>query len=218
MRRHGCAVGGGVGGLEAGLVIGKRPHDRHCGAPAGRSFPAARRACGRAGCRWIRSVSSRRGRPRDLMSIMRSWPAVATVNQLRTAVKLEPRPEPRTGSARTASHRSPRLPMSSSPVADHASALEAAKFDAALASHRDALVAEWKRDHDDATPRIRSARRRCRKRLRRSCGLVEAGWDAEVARRPHGQHTTVVVHRGREGRGSQHCIWVRCSPMPIADT
>jgi hypothetical protein len=24
--------------------------------------------------------------------------------------------------------------------------------------------------------------------------LVEAGWDAEAARRPHGQHTTVVVH------------------------
>ncbi|ANZ82703.1 Hypothetical protein BEE65_2100 [Mycobacterium tuberculosis] len=24
--------------------------------------------------------------------------------------------------------------------------------------------------------------------------LVEAGWDAEVARRPHGQHTTVVMH------------------------
>jgi hypothetical protein len=24
--------------------------------------------------------------------------------------------------------------------------------------------------------------------------LVETGWDAEVARRPHGQHTTVVVH------------------------
>ena len=24
--------------------------------------------------------------------------------------------------------------------------------------------------------------------------LVEAGWDAEVARRPHGQHTTVVAH------------------------
>ena len=28
------------------------------------------------------------------MSIMRSWPRCATVNQLRTAVKLEPRPEP----------------------------------------------------------------------------------------------------------------------------
>ncbi|ORA07492.1 HNH endonuclease, partial [Mycobacterium asiaticum DSM 44297] len=24
--------------------------------------------------------------------------------------------------------------------------------------------------------------------------LLEAGWDADVARRPHGQHTTVVVH------------------------
>ena len=24
--------------------------------------------------------------------------------------------------------------------------------------------------------------------------LIEAGWDAEAARRPHGQHTTVVVH------------------------
>ena len=28
------------------------------------------------------------------MSITRSWRACATVNQLRTAVKLEPRPEP----------------------------------------------------------------------------------------------------------------------------
>ncbi|WP_459975108.1 DUF222 domain-containing protein, partial [Mycobacterium sp. MUNTM1] len=26
---------------------------------------------------------------------------------------------------------------------------DAAKFDAALASHRDTLIAEWKRDHDD---------------------------------------------------------------------
>ena len=24
--------------------------------------------------------------------------------------------------------------------------------------------------------------------------LVEAGWDADVARRPHGQHTTAVMH------------------------
>jgi hypothetical protein len=30
--------------------------------------------------------------------------------------------------------------------------------------------------------------------------LVEAGWDAEVARRPHGQHTTVVVHVDVESR------------------
>ena len=30
--------------------------------------------------------------------------------------------------------------------------------------------------------------------------LVEAGWDAEAARRPHGQHTTVVVHVDVEQR------------------
>ena len=36
---------------------------------------AARRVCGRAGCRWIRSGSSRGGRARDLMSIMRRWRA-----------------------------------------------------------------------------------------------------------------------------------------------
>ena len=30
--------------------------------------------------------------------------------------------------------------------------------------------------------------------------LVEAGWDTEAARRPHGQHTTVVVHLDVEKR------------------
>jgi hypothetical protein len=30
--------------------------------------------------------------------------------------------------------------------------------------------------------------------------LIEAGWDADVARRPHGQHTTVVVHVDLESR------------------
>ena len=32
--------------------------------------------------------------------------------------------------------------------------------------------------------------------------LVEAGWDAEAARRPHGQHTTVVVHVDIEARAA----------------
>ena len=32
--------------------------------------------------------------------------------------------------------------------------------------------------------------------------LVEAGWDAEAARRPHGQHTTVVVHVDVEERAA----------------
>jgi Domain of unknown function (DUF222)/HNH endonuclease len=68
---------------------------------------------------------------------------------------------------------------------------EAAVFDAALASHRDALIADWTRDHDsdDAAnpPPFPTA-------MDAFLRLVEAGWDSEAARRPHGQRTTVVVH------------------------
>ena len=68
----------------------------------------------------------------------------ATVNQLRTAVKLEPRPQPEPQSSITTTSDDEftwwriKLPH-----------LDAAKFDAALASHRDALIAEWTRDHDN---------------------------------------------------------------------
>jgi hypothetical protein len=72
-------------------------------------------------------------------------------------------------------------------------ALEAAKFDAALASHRDALFAECKRDHgedaDDSDQRPPLPTN-----VDAFMRLVDAGWDAEAARRPHGQHTTVVLH------------------------
>ena len=37
-------------------------------------------------------------------------------------------------------------------------------------------------------------RRRCRTPCDAFLSLVEAGWDTEAARRPHGQHTTVVMH------------------------
>ena len=47
--------------------------------------------------------------------------------------------------------------------------------------------------------------------------LVEAGWDADVARRPHGQHTTVVMHLDVKHQVAR-CIWDRCSPMPTANT
>jgi len=33
--------------------------------------------------------------------------------------------------------------------------------------------------------------------------LVEAGWDADVARRPHGQHTTVVAHLDVNDKAAQ---------------
>jgi len=116
----------------------------------------------------------------------------ATVNQLRTAVKLEPRPkpdprpEPQRSITKTTDDEYTtwriRLPR-----------VEAAKFDAALQSHHDALVAEWKLDHDkggwvsDQAPPLPST-------VDAFMRLIEAGWDAEVARRPHGQRTTVVMH------------------------
>uniref|UniRef100_UPI0013DE3EDA HNH endonuclease signature motif containing protein n=1 Tax=Mycobacterium sp. P7213 TaxID=2478465 RepID=UPI0013DE3EDA len=116
--------------------------------------------------------------------------AVATVSQLRTAVKLEPRPEP--------DHR-PEPARSITKVTDEQGScwrikldhLDAAKFDAALQSHLDALMAQWKHDHegrttDQAPPLPTTADAFMR--------LVETGWDVESARRPHGLHTTVVAH------------------------
>jgi hypothetical protein len=124
----------------------------------------------------------------------------ATVNQLRTAVKLEPRPEPdpwtepqcsitKTSSEEFTCWRI-KLPH-----------LDAAKFDAALASHRDALFAEWKHDRgngecaSDIAPPLPGT-------VEAFMHLVEAGWDAEAARRPHGHHTTVVVHVDVEQRAA----------------
>lgn len=122
--------------------------------------------------------------------------AVATVSQLRTAVRLEPRPEPETDSAQP-----PRRSIIKS-AGEHSTSWritlppdEAATFDAALQSHLDALVTEWKQDRQRPMPDTAEAFMR----------LVEAGWDAEAARRPHGQRTTVVVHLDIEQRtGALH--------------
>ncbi len=117
--------------------------------------------------------------------------AVATVNQLRTAVRLEPRPEPDPAPEPQASI----IKTSTEDVCcwriklPH---LDAAKFDAALASHREALIADWKHDRqssdgvEHAPPMPGGVEAFLR--------LVEAGWDAEAARRPHAAQTTVVVH------------------------
>ena len=114
----------------------------------------------------------------------------AMVTQLRTAIKLAPRPEP---------DPTPQPDRSISKSSDdthttykirlpHA---EAATVEAALASHTDALVADWKREHPEGSsaqaPPLPST-------IDGFLSLVEAGWDADVARRPHGQRTTVVVH------------------------
>jgi Domain of unknown function (DUF222)/HNH endonuclease len=120
--------------------------------------------------------------------------ASATVNQLRTAVNLEPKPDPGPDSP-----PKPHQERSITKTVDgefttwriRLPRVEAAKFNAALHSHQDAQIADWKRDHADSssgqTPPLPDT-------VDAFMGLVEAGWDAEAARRPHGQHTTVVVH------------------------
>lgn len=121
---------------------------------------------------------------------------VATVTQLRTAIKLEPRPEPQP-------QAEPESPRSITKTSDeHCSTWhitlphpEAAVFDAALKSHQDRLVAEWNRVHAEgvaeeaskSTPPFPNA-------VDGFMNLVQAGWDTDVAARPHGQRTTVVVH------------------------
>ena len=139
---------------------------------------------------------------------------VATVVQLRTAVKQEPRPEPE-------SAPEPKRTITTIEGDDSTTwritlpKVEAAKFEAAHQSHRDKLVAEWKRDHDQADsidPEDGSARVWGQEStipeqappfpdgVDAFMSLVEAGWDADVQRRPHGQHTTVVMHLDVEKR------------------
>ncbi|GFG70108.1 HNH endonuclease signature motif containing protein [Mycolicibacter senuensis] len=117
---------------------------------------------------------------------------VATVTQLRTAVKLEPRPQPdprpepeRSITKTSDEHRSCwRITLG-----HH----DAAKFDAALQSHLDALITAWKHDHDKED-RASGQQPPLPTPADAFMRLIETGWDSEAARRPHGQHTTVVVH------------------------
>lgn len=165
-----------------------------------REFPRCNQALreGRLSLDQVGVIAARAGEGSDEHYVQLAQ--VATVNQLRTAVKLEPRPDPeprcepersitKTTNERGSCYRI-SLPQD-----------EAATFDAALASHRDALIAEWKRDHDDGDHGSEQ-RPPLPGTLEAFLRLVEAGWDAEAARRPHGQHTTVVVHVDVEQRAA----------------
>ncbi len=131
--------------------------------------------------------------------------AVATVNQLRTAVRLEPRPDPSTrpqpqrGITKTCNETSTSWRI----TLPHD---EAATFDAALQSHLDALIGEWKQNHGDGGEEAPSGQRSpMPDTVAAFLRLVEVGWDAETACRPHGQRTTVVVHVDVEKRtGALH--------------
>ncbi|BBY57266.1 HNH endonuclease signature motif containing protein [Mycolicibacterium sarraceniae] len=123
--------------------------------------------------------------------------SVGSVSQLRTAVKLEPRP-PKPGPQ-------PDPPRSIHKTSGEESTSwkitlpqdEAATFDAALQSHRDALIAEYQNDHGSGSAENAPP---CPNTVDAFMSLVEAGWDTDVARRAHGQRTTVVVHVDVEQR------------------
>jgi hypothetical protein len=132
------------------------------------------------------------------MSTMRSWRATprspSCAPQSNSNPALNPdRPAPQSSITK---HTDGELTLWRIKLAGHA----AATFDAAMQSHHDALIAAWKRDHGDGadsseaeaqasgqTPPLPTA-------LDAFTRLIEAGWDTDVAARPHGQRTTVVVH------------------------
>ncbi|MCV7424896.1 DUF222 domain-containing protein [Mycobacterium yunnanensis] len=126
--------------------------------------------------------------------------SVATVTQLRTAIKLEPRPDAKPSwepdrsitTTETATHTTWRIRLPK---------VEAAKVEAGLASHRDALINDWKTAHDEDQPSEQAPP--FPTTVDAFISLVEAGWDADVARRPHGQHTTVVVHLDPEKHSAE---------------
>ena len=120
----------------------------------------------------------------------------ASVNQLRTAVKLEPRPDPDRPAPQSSITKHTDGPLTCWRIKLAGPA--AATFDAALQSHHDALIADWKRDHnndaDGAAAQASGQVPPLPTTLDAFTRLIEAGWDTDVAARPHGQRTTVVVH------------------------
>jgi len=124
--------------------------------------------------------------------------SVASVDQLRTAIKLEPRPDP--------DPRPDPQPSITKTSDEHHTywritlpQAEAAKFEAALNAHREALVTDWKNTRSEAGSEFSPP---MPGNLEAFLTLVETSWDAEATRRPHGQHTTVVVHVDVEARAA----------------
>jgi len=123
----------------------------------------------------------------------------ATVTQLRTALKMqpkptpEPQPDPDEDEPAPVGEPGPQVSITSRSDDQYTywqitlPHVENAAFEAALGSHRDALVAEWSAGDPDGRKPIPGA-------AAAFLRLIDASWDAEAAARPHGQRTTVVVH------------------------
>ena len=123
----------------------------------------------------------------------------ATVTQLRTALKMQPKPtpepQPELDEGETAPVTGPGPQVSITSTSDEQYTywhitlphVENAAFEAALASHREALITEWKATDPDGRASLPG-------NAAAFLRMVDASWDAEAAARPHGQRTTVVVH------------------------
>jgi hypothetical protein len=155
--------------------------------------------------------------------------AVATVTQLRTATKLEPRPDPDPDVEPDPGPRprpEPKRAITKDVHDDYTTyritlpRLEAAKLDAGLQAHHDAQIAQWKRDHDigdaggdpacEQAPPFPDT-------VDAFMSLVEAGWDTDAVRRPHGQHTTVVVHVDLDTDGEKPVAALHLGPLLTDD-
>ncbi len=147
--------------------------------------------------------------------------AVATVAQLRTAIKLEPRPEPEPD-AEAEPAVEPKRSFRKEVHDDYTTyqivlpRLEAAKFDAGVRSHQEALIAAWKRD-DDEGDQVSEQAPPFPNAVDAFMSLVEAGWDADATRRPHGQHTTVVVHLDLDKHGEKPVAALHLGPVLTDD-
>ena len=121
---------------------------------------------------------------------------VATVTQLRTAVKLEPRPDPEPAPANR-NARSPRPPPSTAPAGGSPSGMWRRPPSTPPCSHTWTPLSP----SGNATTTPASTTTATAHQLPpfphtgdAFMALIEAGWDTDVTARPHGQHTTVVVH------------------------
>ncbi len=204
LRRHRRAVDRGVGGLEDRLL---NINANTIATVAHRlaEFPRCAQGMreGRLSLDQVGVIAGRAAEGSD--AHLRSWPRSprSTSCAQRSSWNRAPNPMP---AQNRSSPRSPRPPTSNSRYRIKLGHLDAAKFDAALQSHHDALIAQWKHDHDngerDKGGRASDHQPPLPNTVEALMRLVESGWDAEATRRPHGHHTTVVMHLDVEERAA----------------
>ncbi|AMO59881.1 IclR family transcriptional regulator [Mycolicibacterium phlei] len=145
----------------------------------------------------------------------------ATVNQLRTALRMEVRPEPEKRYPKREFVKYTRDGYTTYKIT--VPTLEAAKVDAALDAHHVALINDHDRDEDTVPEgpnpewpphiateaEVTEGRRPFPTLTDAFLSMVEAAWDAEAARRPHGAHTTVIVHLDPE----KGAAWLHRGPL-----